>query len=83
MSKIMDFLMDKELSKKINKLKTPYKILYMVCIASFMLLGFALLDWQIGAIEAGIIGGLAYFPARFIMTQVIKNKGESIFYPNK
>jgi len=83
MSKIKDILTDKEFRNKYDRLKTPYKILYMLIMAGFMLVGFTLFDWQIGAIGAGIVAFLAYFPTRLIMNMVIKNKGESVFYPTK
>lgn len=79
----MDFLSDKEFTQKIGKLKTPYKMLFLGLMAGFLLVGFALLNWEIGALEAGVVALIAYIPTRFIMSQIIKSKGQTIFYPQK
>ena len=83
MKNIIDFLSDKEFTQKIGKLKTPYKMLFLGLMTGFLLVGFALLNWEFGALEAGVVALIAYIPTRFIMSKIIKNKGEVVFYPQK
>ena len=74
-------LTNKNFSEKLSQMKTKYKMLYIGIFGGLMLLGFALLGWEIGIIGAMVVAAIAGFITIWLFNFVLSAKGNDIYYP--
>jgi len=74
---VTDILLDTGFNKA--KLKTPYKLLWMVCFAVFMILLYGILG-DYGIIGAMVYAALSYFLGKGIFFLIVKTLNKDIYY---
>lgn len=77
MTRLKDILLDTGFKK--DRLKTPYKLLWMGCFAATMLF-FYIIFGDYGAIGAGIYAGISYYPSKWLFFLIVKSFKIDIYY---
>ena len=64
---------------KIDKLKTPYKLLLLGCFILFMILLYIIFG-DFGIIGAGIYGAVSYYLGKGLFLLITKASKKSVYY---